>query len=460
MRLQNRWLGVLAGTALVVAGSVMVSSGPARAAEADGSPSGLAITVHSPHADVTTGATVSYNSVSTWRGTNVVLTFPGWTALEPIANTGTSSCPPSIIVSAKPAGVGKATFSQCTWMQAGDSAVFSAVINSASGLNGPVNIDFAPGLIHNPATAATYSVRLSEQSNAGWTTLTKWIPIEVPSDFALTLASPAPGIVTPATAMYTSASGWSGTNVVLTLPGFIAQNTFASTGSAPCPASIAVSAAPRTASVSQCSWQQVNGSAVLSLVINSPNVGLAGTVTMSFSSGMLRNPLAPAQYVARLAEQSSAGWVSMDWWVNVGVPVNLNASLTSYAPGSTIGAVVTYDSGSEWVDTNVSVIFPGWTALRTFTSTGSKPCPSVVKVTATPPSAVTTACTWTMSSAGATLGFVLSSPQYGLQGPVRIALAKGLLRNPSTASSRSVRLSEQSGAGWVGLTTPVWLNAS
>lgn len=458
MRPRNFWLGA-PFAALVIAATVMLASSPARATEADVTPSDLSFSVTSPHAGNSTGATVTYNSVSGWRGTNVVLTLPGWTALNPIANTGPRPCPDSISVTAKPAGVGRVSFSQCTWTQTDGSALFSVVVNSASGLDGPVTIGFTPGMLQNPVSAASYSVRLSEQSNAGWVTLTQWTPIDVPSDFTFTLKSPAPGILTPATAAYTSASGWADTNVVLTLPGFIAQNTFPSTGGAACPASIAVSATPSTATISQCSWQQVNGSAILSFVIDAPNTGLAGTVNMSFSSGMLRNPLAPAQYTTRLAEQSSAGWVSMEWWVNVGVPVELKATLNSYDPGSTTGAVITYNSGSNWVDTNVSVTFPGWTALRPFASTRSKPCPTTVKVTATPPSAVTNQCTWTMGSAGATLSFVLSSPQYGLQGPVRIAVAQGLLRNPESASPTSIRLAEQSGAGWVGLTTPVLLRA-
>jgi hypothetical protein len=221
-----------------------------------------------------------------------------------------------------------------------------------------------------------------------------------------------------------------------------------------------VTATPATATVSQCSWTQSNGSAVFTATINAPNTGLAGTVTIDFASATLQNPAAPAQYMARLTEQSSAGWVSMNWWVNVGVPVDLKASLTSYEPSAATGAVITYDSGSSWGATNVSVLFPGWTALKPFTSTGSKACPAVVKVVASPTSATTSECSWTQGNAGATLSFVLNSPGYGLQGPVRMTLAKGLLTNPDASGPAEIRLTEQSGAGWVGLPTQVTLTAS
>ena len=100
------------------------------------------------------------------------------------------------------------------------------------------------------------------------------------------------------------------------------------------------------------------------------------------------------------------------------------------------------------------------TALKTFTSTGSKACPAVVKVVATPTSATTTECSWTQGNAGATLSFVLNSPGYGLQGPVRMTLAKGLLTNPDVSGPAEIRLTEQSGAGWVGLSTDVTLRAA
>ena len=108
----------------------------------------------------------------------------------------------------------------------------------------------------------------------------------------------------------------------------------------------------------------------------------------------------------------------------------------------------------------MSVLFPGWTALKPFTSTGSKACPAVVKVVATPTSATTTECSWTQGNAGATLSFVLNSPGYGLQGPVRMTLAKGLLTNPDVSGPAEIRLTEQSGAGWVGLSTDVTLRAA
>ena len=456
---RRRQLSVFAA-ALIACASLIGAAGSANAATTPETPSDLSVSLLSPHAGNTTGANLTYTSVSGWRNTNVVVTLPGWTALNPFASTGTAPCPASVTVTAKPASGGKATFSQCTWTQASGSAILSVVVTSSSGLNGQVAIALSQGMLANPTAPASYAVRMSEQSDAGWVTLSDWTAIDVPSDFELSLLSPAPSIVTPATATYTSASGWAGTNVILTLPGFTAQNTFTSTGSAPCPAGITVTATPATATVSQCSWTQSSGSAVFTATINAPNTGLAGTVTIDFASGTLQNPAAPAQYVARLSEQSSAGWVSMDWWVNVGVPVDLKASLTSYEPGAATGAVITYDSGSEWVATNVSVLFPGWTALKPFTSTGSKACPAIVKVVATPTSATTTECSWTQGNAGATLSFVLNSPGYGLQGPVRMTLAKGLLTNPDVSGPAEIRLTEQSGAGWVGLSTDVTLRAA
>ncbi len=455
----RRSLSILA-SAVIAYASLIGAAGSASAATLTDAPSDLSVALLSPHATDTTGANISYTSVSGWRNTNVVVTLPGWTALSPFASTGSAPCPASVTVTAKPAGGGKATFSQCTWTQASGSAILSMVVTSSSGLNGQVAIALSEGMLANPTAPASYAVRMSEQSDAGWVTLSDWTAIDVPSDFELSLLSPAPSIVTPATATYTSASGWAGTNIVLTLPGFIAQNTFTSTGSAPCPTGITVTATPATATVTQCSWTQSSGSAVFAATINAPNTGLAGTVTIAFASGTLQNPAAPAQYMARLSEQSSAGWVSMDWWVNVGVPVELTASLTSVDAGASTGAVITYDSGSQWVATNVSILFPGWTALKTFTSTGSKACPAVVKVVATPASATTSECSWTQGSAGATLSFVLNSPGYGLQGPVRTTLAKGLLTNPETAGSAVIRLTEQSGAGWVGLSTDVTLRAA
>ncbi len=446
--------------AAVTCVSLIAGAGSASAAPAAQTPSDLSVSLNSPHAAVATGANISYTSVSGWRNTNVVVTLPGWTALNPFASTGSAACPASITVTAKPAGGGKAAFSQCTWTEANGSAIFSVVVISSSGLDGTVAIALSQGMLENPTAPASYSVRLSEQSDAGWVTLSDWTSIDVPSDFELSLFSPAPSIVTPATATYTSASGWAGTNVILTLPGFTAQNTFTSTGNAPCPAGITVTATPATATVSQCSWTQANGSAVFSATINAPNTGLAGTVTIDFGPASLQNPAAPAQYMARLSEQSSAGWVSMNWWVNVGVPVDLQASLTSYVTGESAGAVITYDSGSEWVATNVVILVPGLIALKPFASTGAKACPAVVKVVANPASATTSECSWTQGRAGATLSYVLNSPGYGLQGPVRTTMAKGLLGNPDTAGPAAIRLTEQSGAGWVGLSTQVTLSIS
>ena len=149
----------------------------------------------------------------------------------------------------------------------------------------------------------------------------------------------------------------------------------------------------------------------------------------------------------------------MNWWVNIGVPANLTAALRSYDQGATTGADITYDSASSWVGTNVTLVFPGFTALKTFESTGSKPCPSTVRVIATPSTATTSQCSWTEGT-NPQLSFVLNSPGYGLQGAVRVVLANGLLGNPDNAGPAAIRLVEQSGAGWVGLETTVTLNPS
>jgi len=186
----------------------------------------------------------------------------------------------------------------------------------------------------------------------------------------------------------------------------------------------------------------------------------SGPVTIAFANGMLRNPPAPAQVVARLTEQSNAGSVSLEGSVNVGVPVNLQATVGSAAFGGTTGAVVTYDSASDWANTNLTVTFPRWTVLEGFPSTGQRPCPPSVRVTGTPASATATMCWWTQEGAGATLSLVIRSPGVGLRGPVRIALADGLLRIPGAGSAATVRIAEQSGAGWVGLSTRVWLGVN
>ena len=445
-------------SAALACGALALAAGPAGAAATVGSPSDLSVSLLSPHAGITTGATITYTSDSGWSSTNIVLTMPGWTALNPFASTGSAPCPTSISTTAKPAsGSGKAVFSECAWTQSSSGAVFSAVVTSTSGLEGPVTIGLSQGMLTNPLAPAEYAVRLSEQSNAGWVTLSDWTSIDVPSTFTLDPSTYIAGALTSATATYVSASGWANTNVVLTLPGWVAQNTFASTGSAPCPSSITVSATPKNATVSQCSWTQTSGSAIFSAIVSAPNQGLSGPVSIQFGEGTLRNPIVPAQYMARLSEQSSAGWVSMNWWVNIGVPANLKAALRSYDQGAITGADITYDSASSWAGTNVTLVFPGFTALKTFESTGSKPCPSTVRVIATPSTATTAQCSWTQGT-NPQLSFVLNSPGYGLQGAVRVVLATGLLSNPDNAGPAAIRLVEQSGAGWVGLETTVTLN--
>ena len=444
--------------ATLACATLTLTAGPAGAAMTGGAPSDLSVSLLSPHAGNTTGANITYTSDSGWSSTNVVLTMPGWTALNPFVSTGSAPCPTSITTTAKPAsGTAKSVFSECTWTQSSSGAVFSVVVTSSSGLDGAVSIGLSQGMIKNPVAPAEYAVRLSEQSDAGWVTLSDWTSIDVPSSFTLTPSTFIAGALTSATATYVSASGWANTNVILTLPGWSAQNTFSNTGSAPCPSSITVSATPKNATVSQCSWTQTSGSAIFSAIVSAPNEGLAGPVTIQFGEGTLRNPIVPAQHMARLSEQSSAGWVSMNWWVNIGVPANLQAALRSYDQGATTGADITYDSASSWAGTNVTLVFPGFTALKTFESTGSKPCPSTVRVVATPSTATTAQCSWT-AGVNPQLSFVLNSPGYGLQGAVRVVLGNGLLGNPDNAGPAAIRLVEQSGAGWVGLETTVTLN--
>ena len=455
----RRFVSTLVCATLACA-TLTLTAGPAGAAMTGGAPSDLSVSLLSPHAGNTTGANITYTSDSGWSSTNVVLTMPGWTALNPFVSTGSAPCPTSITTTAKPAsGTAKSVFSECTWTQSSSGAVFSVVVTSSSGLDGPVSIGLSQGMLKNPVAPAEYAVRLSEQSDAGWVTLSNWTSIDVPSSFTLTPSTYIAGALTSATATYVSASGWANTNVILTLPGWSAQNTFSNTGSAPCPSSITVSATPKNATVSQCSWTQTSGSAIFSAIVSAPNEGLAGPVTIQFGEGTLRNPIVPAQHMARLSEQSSAGWVSMNWWVNIGVPANLTAALRSYDQGATTGADITYDSASSWVGTNVTLVFPGFTALKTFESTGSKPCPSTVRVIATPSTATTSQCSWTEGT-NPQLSFVLNSPGYGLQGAVRVVLANGLLGNPDNAGPAAIRLVEQSGAGWVGLETTVTLNPS
>jgi hypothetical protein len=423
-------------SAAIACATLTLTAGPAGAAATGGSPSDLTVSLLSPHAGNTTGANITYTSDSGWSSTNIVLTMPGWTALNPFVSTGSAPCPTSISTTAKPAsGTGKAVFSECTWTQSSSGAIFSAVVTSTSGLEGPVSISLSQGMLKNPVAPAEYAVRLSEQSNAGWVTLSDWTPIDVPSTFTLDPSTYIAGAVTSATATYVSASGWANTNV------------------------ITVSATPKNATVSQCSWIQTSGSAIFSAIVSAPNEGLAGPVSIQFGEGTLRNPIVPAQYMARLSEQSSAGWVSMNWWVNIGVPANLKAALRSYDQGATTGADITYDSASSWTGTNVTLVFPGFTALKTFESTGSKPCPSTVRVVATPSTATTAQCSW-IAGVNPQLSFVLNSPCYGLQGAVRVVLGNGLLVNPDISGPAAIRLVEQSGAGWVGLETPVTLNPS
>ena len=448
----RRFVSTLVCATLACA-TLTLTAGPAGAAMTGGAPSDLSVSLLSPHAGNTTGANITYMSDSGWSSTNVVLTMPGWIALNPFVSTGSAPCPTSITTTAKPAsGTAKSVFSECTWTQSSSGAVFSVVVTSSSGLDGPVSIGLSQGMLKNPVAPAEYAVRLSEQSDAGWVTLSNWTSIDVPSSFTLTPSTFTAGALTAATATYVSASGWANTNVILTLPGWSAQNTFSNTGSAPCPSSITVSATPKNATVSQCSWTQTSGSAIFSAIVSAPNEGLAGPVTIQFGEGTLRNPIVPAQYMARVSEQPSAGWVSMNWWVQIGVPANLKAALRSYDQGATTGADITYDSASSWAGTNVTVVFPGFTALKTFESTGSKPCPSTVRVIATPLTATTAQCSWTQGT-NPQLSFVLNSPGYGLHGAVRILLGNGLLGNPENAGPAAIRLAEQSGAGWVGLET-------
>lgn len=453
----RRFVSALVCATLACA-TLTLTAGPAGAAMTGGAPSDLTVSLLSPHAGITTGANITYTSDSGWSSTNVVLTMPGWTALNPFVSTGSAPCPTSIATTGKPgSGTAKPVFSECTWTQSSSGAVFSIVVTSSSGLDGPVSIGLSQGMLKNPVAPAEYAVRLSEQSDAGWVTLSDWTSIDVPSSFTLTPSTFIAGALTSATATYVSASGWANTNVILTLPGWSAQNTFSNTGNAPCPSSITVSATPKNATVSQCSWIQTSGSAIFSAIVSAPNEGLAGPLTIQFGEGTLRNPIVPAQYMARISEQSSAGWVSMNWWVNIGVPANLQAALRSYDQGATTGADITYDSASSWAGTNVTLVFPGFTALKTFESTGSKPCPSTVRVVATPSTATTAQCSWT-AGVNPQLSFVLNSPGYGLQGAVRVVLGNGLLGNPDNAGPAAIRLVEQSGAGWVGLETTVTLN--
>lgn len=470
MSLGFRWT-VRAVTVAVVTTTLLVPTlTPAGAQEMGSIPTDLAFSSLTPQAGNPTGVAFTYTSVSQWRSTNVELTMPSWSALLPFTSTGTGSCPTNVTVSAKArAGGGPVTFSQCSLVQEAGAAKFSVVVNSPKGLDGPVSVALPMGMLRNPIAPGSYAVRLAEQSNAGWVGLSQWVPVGVPSDFTLDLADPEPGDLTSATATYTSASSWGQTNITLALPGFSAQNTFSSTGQAGCPAGITVTGTPATATVTECSWTQIynsnsgttlNNTAVFSAVINSPNLGLTGPITIAFADGMLRNPPGAGQYVTRLSEQANAGAVSMNWWVGVGVPTNLSATINSSTFGATTGAVITYDSASDWANTNVVVTFPGWTVLKPVANTGQRPCPSAVRVTATPRTTTIAQCSLTQQGAGATVSLVLRSPGVGLQGQVRIALADGLLRNPSSGAVASIRLAEQSGAGWVGLSTPIVLNTA
>ena len=108
--------------AVIACASLIGAAGSANAATSAETPSDLSVSLLSPHTGATTGANITYTSVSGWRNTNVVVTLPGWTALNPFATTGSAACPASITVSAKSAGGAKPTSSECTWTQASGSA--------------------------------------------------------------------------------------------------------------------------------------------------------------------------------------------------------------------------------------------------------------------------------------------------------------------------------------------------
>ena len=87
---RRRQLSVFAA-ALIACASLIGAAGSANAATTPETPSDLSVSLLSPHAGNTTGANLTYTSVSGWRNTNVVVTLPGWTALNPFASTGSGS---------------------------------------------------------------------------------------------------------------------------------------------------------------------------------------------------------------------------------------------------------------------------------------------------------------------------------------------------------------------------------
>lgn len=452
MRLLRSIAAALAAALVPVVG---VIAAPATQA----APSNLSVQMAYPWAGTTSGAVVSYLSTSSWAKTNVSVTFPGWTALGTFANTGASGCPAPIVVTASRRGAPAnqpASVSECSWSQDSTGALLSLVVESATGLDGLVQITLPPGSLRNPPAPSVYSVRVAEQSNGGWGTLSAPVPISTPSGFAATLTNAIPAAPAGVTLAYTSASGWADTNISFTMPGWTANSTFASTGTAPCPSAIQVTALPSTATFSQCTWSQDSTGAVFSVVVSSPVVGLNGPVTVVLPRGAVTNPALAGTYQVRVTEQSSAGFVSLSDEVAVGVPSNLTVSLGSRMSGQPAGATtVGVTTWSTWASTNLVFTFPGFVARKGFSNTGSGPCPERVRIVATPSLVTTSNCSWTQESAGAVLAVTLDAPGYGLQGPVTVELSPGMLVNPTRTGLVNIRLAQQSAAGWTGASAPV-----
>lgn len=444
----------VAALAALVPGLGLVAAPAAHAA-----PSNLSVQLTYPWAGTTTGAVVSYLSTSTWAKTNLSVTFPGWTAQGTFASTGTSGCPSPIVVTASRRGATAnqpASVSECSWTQDSTGALLSLVVESATGLNGLVQISLPPGTLRNPPAPSVYAVRVAEQSNAGWGTLSAPVAISTPSDLNATVTNAIPAASAGVTLEYTSASGWANTNVAFTMPGWTANNTFASTGTAPCPSAVQVTALPATATFSQCSWSQDSTGAVFSVVISSPGVGLNGPVSVVLPRGSLTNPSLAGTYQVRVTEQSSAGFVTLSDAVAIGIPSDLTVALGSRVAGSSAGATtIGVTTWSTWAQTNLVFTFPGFVARRTFTNSGTAPCPPTVRVAGTPSLVTTSSCSWTQEPGGATLSVSLDAPGYGLQGPVTVSLSPGLLINPSRAGQVNIRLAQQSAAGWTGVSTPM-----
>lgn len=444
----------MAMLAVLVPGLGLVGAPVAHAA-----PSNMSVQLTYPWAGTATGAVVSYLSTSTWAKTNVSVTFPGWRALGTFTSTGAAGCPAPIVVTASRRGAAAnqaASVSQCSWSQDSTGALLSLVVESSTGLDGLVQITLPLGTLGNPPTPSVYAVRVTEQSNAGWATVSAPVAVSTPSAFQATFTNAIPAAPAGVTLRYTSASGWSNTNVSFTMPGWTANNTFVNTGSAPCPSAIVVTALPATSSFSQCSWSQDSTGAVFSVVVSSPGVGLNGPVWVVLPRGSLTNPTFAGTYQVRVTEQSSAGFVTLDDDVPIGVPSDLSVSLASRVSGSAAGAAnIGVTTWSTWASTNLVYTFPGFVARKAFKNTGAAPCPSTVRIVGTPSVVTTSNCSWTQESSGATLSVTLDAPGYGLQGPVNVTLSPGLLINPSTAGLVHIRLAQQSGAGWTGASAPV-----